>query len=265
MQLTIQGNTDVYSISGDAVEQVRAAGVFNLRFKTLGINALLVPVHVAANDIEVFVQTAFLAKNIKGMFLTIPHQSQVLVPLLQCNEDCRVAGAAAAIAASLALFDPAPGKAQALTGHILAAGKTAGTRWVAAGNGDPAGYDRMSNATPPGLKSTDPLPCDVSRLQAPATGVDILMKNQPTPLGRAARARRLVAQPGFDVQVQQVPDCLDFFGCTEAAQPARQDATFVREHQYPIAPAGEIRRTPHPGPSLTGCSARHEGQRIATH
>jgi shikimate 5-dehydrogenase len=47
---TVQGNTDVYLIPGDPVEQVRAPDVFNLIFKTLGINAVLVPVHVAPAD-----------------------------------------------------------------------------------------------------------------------------------------------------------------------------------------------------------------------
>src|SRR2546427_1741528 len=43
MLSTIQGTTDVYLISGAPVEQVRAPEVFNLIFRTLGINAVLVP------------------------------------------------------------------------------------------------------------------------------------------------------------------------------------------------------------------------------
>lgn len=321
MLSTIQGNTDVYLIPGDPVEQVRAPGVFNLLFKTLGINAVLVPVHVAAGDIEAFVQAAFLAKNIKGMFLTIPHKSQVLGLLSHCNEDGRVAGAvngirrnangalegglfdgkglvssldyfdiayagkrvlvlgaggaASAIAASLALagrrapaelalYDPAPGRAQAVIDHISAAATPAGVRWVAAGSGDPSGYDVVINATPLGLKSADPLPCDVSRLDAHAAVVDILMKNQPTPLVRAARARHLVAQPGFEMLIQQVPDYLDFFGYTEAAQLVRQDATFIREHLYPAALAGEIRRAAQPRHKLAVGHALPDDRRLVT-
>ncbi|UUZ73549.1 shikimate dehydrogenase [Polaromonas sp. P1(28)-8] len=226
MHSTIQGSTDVYLISGDPVEQVRAPEVFNLIFRTLGINAVLVPVHVPLQDIEAFVRTAFLAKNIKGMLLTIPHKSWVMGLLARCNDAGRVAGAvngirrnaagelegalfdgkgfvlsldyfgvayagkrvlilgaggaAAAIAVSLAmagsrapagiaLYDPAPGKVQALASQLAAAAQTPLTKVVAATSSDPSAYDLVVNASPLGLKAGDPLPCDVSRL-APACG-----------------------------------------------------------------------------------------------
>jgi shikimate dehydrogenase len=298
MLSTINGTTDVYLIPGDPVEQVRAPEVFNLIFRTLGINAVLVPVHVTAGDIEAFVRTAFLAKNIKGMFFAIPHKSLVMGLLSKCNNYGRVAGAvngirrnsqgelegglfdgqgfvlsldyfgvayagkrvlilgagggASAIAASLAiagdsapaeiaLYDPVPGKAQQVALRIMAEAPD-GSLVAAVGSSDPAPFDLVINASPLGLRATDPLPCDVSRL-APHTAVlDILMKNQPTPLVRAARARQLVAQPGFEMLIQQAPDYLDFFGYPEAAQAVRQDATFIREYLYPAEMKGEIRR-----------------------
>lgn len=311
MLSNIRGDTSVYLIPGDPVEQVRAPQVFNQIFQVLGINAVLVPVHVATGDIEVFVRSAFLAKNIKGMFLAIPHKSHVMGLLSHCNDYGRVAGAvngvrrnpsgelegglfdgqgfvssldyfgieyvgkrililgagggASAIAASLflagsrapaeiALFDPVPGKAHAVASHIASAATAldklpAGTRIAPAASSDPAGYDVVVNASPLGLKSADPLPFDVSRLHTHAAVVDILMKNQPTPLVRAVRARHLVAQPGFEMLIQQAPDYLDFFGHTEAAQRVRQDATFIREQLYPAALAAEIRRVARPAPS----------------
>ena len=94
MNSTINGDTDVFLIPGDPVEQVRAPQVFNLIFKTLGINAVLVPARVKAQDIHAFVQAAFLARNIKGMFLAIPHKSLVMSLLSSCNSHARVAGAA---------------------------------------------------------------------------------------------------------------------------------------------------------------------------
>jgi shikimate dehydrogenase len=305
MLSNISGTTDVYLIPGDPVEQVKAPEVFNLIFRTLGINAVLVPVHVKAGDIEGFVRSAFLAKNIKGMFLAIPHKSLVMGLLSHCNDYGRVAGAvngirrnangelegglfdgkglvssleyfgisytgkrvlilgagggASAIAASLAiagakapaviaLFDPVPGKAQAVASHISAAAQSFGhlragtTQLVAAASSDPSAYDVVVNASPLGLQAGDPLPCDVSRLAPQAAVVDILMKNQPTPLVKAVRARQLVAQPGFEMLIQQAPDYLEFFGYAEAAKAVRQDATLIREHLYPASMAGEIRR-----------------------
>ena len=308
MLSTIQGSTDVYLIPGDPVEQVRAPEVFNLIFQLLGIDAVLVPVHVPAKDIEAFVRNAFLAKNIKGMFLAIPHKSLVMGLLSHCNDYGRVAGAvngirrnpdgefegglfdgkgfvgsldyfeiayagkrvlilgagggASAIAASLAisgsqapaliaLFDPVPGKAQTVASHIEAAAISINmlaphTRVCAAANNDPSDYDVVVNASPLGLKHDDPLPCDLSLLAPHAAVMDILMKNQPTPLVRAVRARHLVAQPGFEMLIQQAPDYLEFFGYTEAARAVRQDASFIREHLYPAQMADEIRRVARP-------------------
>lgn len=300
MLSTIAGTTDVYLIPGDPVEQVRAPEVFNLIFQKLGINAVLVPVHVPATDIEAFVRNAFLAKNVKGMFLAIPHKSLVMGLLSHCNDYGRVAGAvngikrnpngelegglfdgkgfvasldyfdiayaqkrvlilgagggASAIAASLAiagasapaeiaLYDPAPGKAQGVAAHIASSPYVKHAKVLATASNDPAGYDVVVNASPLGLQATDPLPCDVSRLQAGAAVVDILMKNQPTPFVQAVRARHLVAQPGFEMLIQQAPDYLDFFGYQEAAQSVRDNATFIREYLYPAALASEIRRT----------------------
>jgi len=58
--------------------------------------------------------------------------------------------------------------------------------------------------------------------------VDILMKNQPTPLLRACRARGITAHPGFEMLVQQVPEYLSFFGLDEIARTVQADPTEVR-------------------------------------
>lgn len=159
-------------------------------------------------------------------------------------------GGASAIAASLALagakacaeialFDPVPGKADAVARHIAAATPT---RVTAARSNDPAGFDLVVNASPLGLRQGDPMPCDTARMEPHAALVDILMKNQPTPLVRAARARGLVAQPGFEMLIQQTPLYLEFFGWHAAARRVRDDATFLRELMYPPELQGEIRR-----------------------
>ena len=283
----ITGSTDVYLILGDPVEQVRAPESFNLIFARMGIDAVLVPVHVAPRDLNAFVKTAFAARNIQGMWVTIPHKSTIMEVLDDCSELARVAGAvnalrrteqgrivgalfdgegfvaslhyynipyagkrvlmlgaggaAAAIGASLlrmpqgavaelAFFDPAPGKAQAVAARLSSAGQA---RVCAVDNNHPAGFDLVINASPLGLDAADPMPCDVARMEPHAALVDILMKNQPTPIVRAARALGLVAQPGFEMMIQQTHLYLDFFGFTQAAEMVRQDASFIREAIYP--------------------------------
>ena len=291
MLSSIKGTTDVYLILGDPVEQVRAPESFNLIFATLGIDAVLVPVHVPAASVQDFVRAVFSARNIKGLFLTIPHKSLVMDTLDGCSELGRLAGAvnavrcdaqgrlvgdlfdgeglvdslngfniaytgkrvlilgagggAAAIAASLvspasrvskgaaaevALYDPTPGKAQVLAERL---GSAAPGRVVSVDSNDPAGFDVVVNASPLGLYATDPLPCDVSRMAPHAALVDILMKNQPSPVVRAARSRGLVAHPGFEMMIRQGALYLDFFGLHEAAQAVQRDAGFIRQQIYP--------------------------------
>lgn len=101
---------------------------------------------------------------------------------------------------------------------------------VRVGGADPAGFDLAINATPLGLHPDDPLPFDVSRLDAHAKVVDILMKHAPTPLLRACASRGIEAHPGFEMLVQQVPDYLRFFGMADVAERVRHDLTDVREH-----------------------------------
>lgn len=147
-------------------------------------------------------------------------------------------GSASAIAASLAdqgagqiaLYDPVPGKAADLARRVAAAFEASVT---AAESADPAGYDLVVNATPLGMQAGDPAPFDVARLDPQAAVVDILMKNQPTPLVRTVRARGQVAEPGFEMLIQQTPYYLEFFGYAEVAAQVRADASSIRKLIYP--------------------------------
>ncbi len=289
----ISGTTDVYLIVGDPVEQVKAPESFNLIFARLGIDAVLVPVQVAPADLDGFVRTAFKARNIKGLWVAIPHKVPITGLLDECTELGRVAGAvnavrrnadgsiggalfdgvgfvaslahfgidwrgkraliigagggSAAIGASLALgtrtcaeiafYDPVPGKAAAVAAHIQ---RSSRVLLRAVNNNDPAGYDLVINGSPLGLQQGDPMPCDVARMAPDAVLIDILMKNQPTPLLRAARARGLRAQPGFEMMIQQTHLYLDFFGLHDAARVVRADCNFIRELICLEAPLGEI-------------------------
>ena len=128
-------------------------------------------------------------------------------------------------AGRIALFDREPGRATQVVAQLAAAHSAA---IVAAPSADPAGYRLVVNATPLGLNPGDPLPFDVSRLDGDAAVVDILMKNQPTPLLQACHARGITAHPGFEMMVQQVPEYLSFFGYNAIARAVQDDASDVR-------------------------------------
>jgi len=277
--MNISGHTRVFLILGDPVEQVRAPQVYNHLFERHGVDAVLVPAAVPPEHLSGFVRHVLTARNIDGLWLTIPHKSAVLETLDRVDPLGRVAGAVNAVrrnadgtlegalfdglgfvksldhhglpvagrsvlvlgaggagmaiaaslaqrgAGALALYDPTAGRAadvvERLSGAFAVAARVAASA-------DPAGYDLVINATPLGLKASDPLPLDVTRLDGGAAVVDILMKNQPTPLLRACHARGITAHPGFEMLVQQMPDYLSFFGFDTIAEALRDDPTEVR-------------------------------------
>ena len=126
-------------------------------------------------------------------------------------------GVGSAIAASLAAAGPAhlmlfdmstasvEGLADRLRQHYPAIDVVTGSR-------DPAGYDLVVNATPLGMKPGDPLPFDVERI-APSTFVgEVVMKEEYTPLLRAARDKGCPIQVGTDMLFEMIPAYLEFFG-----------------------------------------------------
>lgn len=134
-------------------------------------------------------------------------------------------------AASIALFDSAPGRTDAVAARLA---RDFGADIRSLDRPDPAGHDLVVNATPLGLQARDPLPFDPARLDAGAVVVDILMKNQPTPLLRACRQRGIEAHPGFEMLVQQVPEYLSFFGFDAIARAVQADAAEVRSLFVPV-------------------------------
>ncbi len=156
---------------------------------------------------------------------------------------------AAAIGVALAEGGTVDGAAQ-IAFHDTSAGKAAGVAAkldaffdadvTAVESNAPEGYDLVINATPLGLVEGDALPVDVARMDAHAALFDILLRNQPTPLVQAARARGLNAQAGFEMLIQQMPHYFRYFGHLDAAAAMAADANFLREIIYPPAMHAEI-------------------------
>ena len=275
----ITGSTRVFLILGYPVEQVRAPEMFNHLFERHAVDAVLVPAQVAPQDLEPFVRQAFKARNIDGLWVTIPHKAAMRGLLDRCDLRGEVAqavnavrrnangtlegalfdglgfvkglgifgvpaararalvvgvgGAGVAIAvslaergvAALALFDCETQRCESVAQRIRQAfGIQVQVQTVL----DPAGFDLVVNASPLGLNLDDPLPLDVSRLDPGSAVVDILMKNQPTPLLRQCHARGIKAFPGYEMMIQQASAYLDFFGLHELARVIDEDASEVR-------------------------------------
>jgi shikimate dehydrogenase len=126
-------------------------------------------------------------------------------------------GVGSAIAASLAaagpsamgLFDATPASAEALAQRLA---QHYPALQLSTGSNDPDGYDIIVNATPLGMKDNDKLPFDIDRI-APETFVgEVVMKEEFTPLLRAAKAKGCMVQVGTDMLFEQIPAYLEFFG-----------------------------------------------------
>ncbi len=126
-------------------------------------------------------------------------------------------GVGSAIAASLAaaglagigLFDPMEASAVALGGRLQ---QHYPALHVATGSNDPSGYDIVVNATPLGMKAGDPLPVDPARISDGSFVGEVVMKEEHTPLLRAAMARGCTVQVGTDMLFEMIPAYLEFFG-----------------------------------------------------
>lgn len=119
------------------------------------------------------------------------------------------ASLAAAKAATIGLFDPATASADALADRLR---QHYPALQVVTGSNDPAGYDIVVNATPLGMQAGDPLPLDIARV-APTTFVgEVVMKEEHTPLLRAAIEKGCMVQVGTDMLFEMIPAYLEFFG-----------------------------------------------------
>jgi shikimate dehydrogenase len=95
--MRITGTTQVFFIIGDPVAQVKAPEVFNTLFSDHGIDAVLVPLKLAAADLPGFLQHGMKAQNVKGLWATIPHKAQLFDLLRPGDPVAQVAGAVNAV------------------------------------------------------------------------------------------------------------------------------------------------------------------------
>lgn len=123
---------------------------------------------------------------------------------------CAIAASlAAAGVAALALYDVNTASSQALAQRLQ---KHYPQLQVSTGSNDPAGFDLVVNATPLGMNEGDPLPVDMSRLDAATFVGEVVMRTDMTAFLTAAQARGCRVQIGSDMLFEQIPAYLEFFG-----------------------------------------------------
>ncbi|WP_406153129.1 hypothetical protein OG217_05445 [Streptomyces sp. NBC_01023] len=73
----ITGSTRLFGVIGDPVEQVPAPSMMNSLFARLGIDAVLVPVHVRPARLAAVVRGLQSTENVDGLLITVPHKRAV--------------------------------------------------------------------------------------------------------------------------------------------------------------------------------------------
>jgi shikimate dehydrogenase len=99
---------------------------------------------------------------------------------------------------------------------------------VCTGSNDPAGYDIVVNATPLGMREGDPMPFGVERLTPGTLVGEVVMKEEYTPLLRAAMARDCPVQVGTDMLYEMIPAYLEFFGFPTTTPEALRAVSRIR-------------------------------------
>jgi shikimate dehydrogenase len=259
----ITGKGRVIAHIGYPTESFKAPMIYNPWFEAKGVDAVVVPLGVTAEDFRRLLPELFRITTMHGALITMPHKVTVLDLVDEVTPTAQIAGSAnallkrpdgslladmfdgagfvrgverkgrriagarvmvvgaggvgSAIAASLAaagpshmmLFDMHGEAADALAGRLRSHYPAIE---VQTGRRDPAGYDVVVNATPLGMKPGDPMPIDIDRV-APDTFVgEVVMKEEFTPLLRAAQAKGCPVQVGTDMLFEMIPAYLEFFG-----------------------------------------------------
>jgi shikimate dehydrogenase len=232
------GETLVVFIVGDPVAQVKSPAAITAQFASRGVNAAVLPAHVAPEHLAHFMAGIGVLRNSPGVVFTVPHKQAALRFCKEVTTRARIAGsvnvarrveggwagdntdgvgyldgiarvggtatgrrvllvgaggAGSAIAheflargaGMLAIHDIDAARRDALIDRLqeLFPGK------VMAGSDDPSGFDIIANATPLGMRPSDPYPVDVGKLTADQFAACAITSPDPSPFIAAAQAK----------------------------------------------------------------------------
>ena len=242
----ITGTTKLIAHIGYPTESFKAPMIYNPWFERQGIDAIVMPFAVEAKDYADLLRPLFRIRNLHGALITMPHKVTTTGLIDELTTTAKVAGACNAVlrrpdgsllgdmfdgagfvrgvqrkgrkvAGASVLVVGSGGVGSAIAASLAAAGASRLEEHYPAlrlstGSKDPAGYDIVVNATPLGMNEGDPLPLDVSRISEDTFVGEVVMKEEFTPLLRAAMAKGCLVQVGTDMLFEMIPAYLEFFG-----------------------------------------------------
>ena len=93
----IKGSTQVLAHIGYPTHSFKAPMIYNPYFEQAGIDAVVVPMGVKAEHYATFLPTIFMAENVAGALITMPHKVTTVALLDEASPTVKVAGACNAV------------------------------------------------------------------------------------------------------------------------------------------------------------------------
>jgi shikimate dehydrogenase len=93
VDLNISGRTRLYGIVADPIGHVKAPSLLNPRFAATGHDGVLVPFHVAADDLAALMAALRRVPNFGGCAVTVPHKEAMAALCDSLTDQARLAGA----------------------------------------------------------------------------------------------------------------------------------------------------------------------------
>lgn len=255
------GSTHLLAIVGHPVDQVLAPSLWTDLFRSNGLDAICLALHVLPSGLREFLRGLREVGNLDGLIVTVPHKVAALSLVDHVTDRARRIGAVNSIrkdddggwlgdmldgngfvrafeegirpvrgqrtlvvgsggagaAIAFALADGGATEVDVADVDSSRAGALA-ERLVAAGTASRAvppvarGYDLVVNASPAGMRPSDPLPIDLDGVTREVAVADVVTKPAVTRLIEEASARGCQVQQGLRMTMGQIPLQASFFG-----------------------------------------------------
>ena len=87
----MKANTKIFGCIADPINHVKAPSLFTKIFQEQKVNAIMIPINVSSDNLEIFFSGIKSIKNFTGMTVTIPHKTNVLkyLSLIHISEPTR--------------------------------------------------------------------------------------------------------------------------------------------------------------------------------
>jgi shikimate dehydrogenase len=94
---SVNGLTRLYPVVGSPVSQVQAPAMFNPVFADCGINALVVPLDLPADEVVRTCRALLASPSIGGLLVTVPYKKTLYALVDHAGEEAQMVGAVNAI------------------------------------------------------------------------------------------------------------------------------------------------------------------------